>query len=134
MVKLINIKRVGSKNAKKLQKIGIHTTKRLLLVAAHRQGRIDLARETRLTQKLILKWVNLADLIRIKGIGQHYIDLLDQAGVNSVKELAKRRPAQLYQEVVKLKLNNNLVRRLPAYKDIEHWIKNAKKLKPVIKK
>lgn len=133
MVKLINIKRFGSKNAKKLQKIGIHTTERLLLVAAHRQGRIDLARETHLTQKLILKWVNLSDLIRIKGIGQHYIDLLDQAGVNSVKELAKRRPAQLYQEVVALKLSKNLVRRLPAHKDIERWIKDAKKITPMIK-
>lgn len=133
MVKLIKIEAIGPKYTKKLQKIGIHTTERLLLVAAHRQGRIDLAKETSIAQKLILEWVNLADLIRIKGIGEQYSNLLEEIGVDTVKELTKRRAHELYQAVVDLNLKKLLVRRLPAIKDIERWIRDAKRLTPMVK-
>jgi len=133
MVKLIKIEGISPKYTKKLHKIGIHTTERLLLVAAHRQGRIDLAKETSIAQKLILEWVNLADLIRIKGIGEQYSNLLEEVGVDTVKELTKRRAHELYQAVVDLNLKNLLVRRLPAIKDIERWIRDAKRLTPMVK-
>ena len=132
MAKIINIEGIGPKYAETLQTIGIRSTERLLLVASHKQGRSDLAAQTNIPEKLILEWVNLADLVRIKGIGEEYSDLLEEAGVDTIKELRNRNPTNLYNAIKKINIEKHLVRRLPSPKDVEQWVKEAKTLKPLV--
>jgi len=132
MAKIINIEGIGPKYAEKLYKIGIRTTDRLLLVASHKQGRHDLAAQTNIPEKLILEWVNLSDLIRIKGIGEEYSDLLEEAGVDTVKELRNRNPIHLFEALKKINNKKHLVRRLPPLKDVEKWIKESKILETIV--
>ena len=133
MVKIINIEGIGPKYAKRLVNYGIRTTERLLLIAAHKRGREDLSEQTKIPEKLILEWVNLADLIRIKGIGEEYSDLLEEAGVDTVKELGRRRPDTLYSTLVEINRAKNIVRRIPSKKDVETWVKKAKRLSPLVR-
>jgi predicted flap endonuclease-1-like 5' DNA nuclease len=133
MAKIINIEGIGSKYAKKLINYGIGTTDRLLLVAAHKRGREDLAEQTKIPEKLILEWVNLADLIRIKGIGEEYSNLLEEAGVDTVSELRQRHANNLYISLVEINREKILVRRIPSQRDVENWVKQAKSLKAVVR-
>jgi len=133
MAKIIKIEGIGPKYAKKLVNYGIRTTERLLLIAAHKRGREDLSEQTKIPEKLILEWVNLADLIRIKGIGEEYSDLLEEAGVDTVKELGRRRPDALYSTLVDINREKNLVRRIPSRKDVEIWVRRAKRHKPLVR-
>ena len=132
MAKLFNIEGIGSKFVETLQNIGIHSTERLLLIASHKQGRHDLALQTDIPETLILEWVNLADLIRIKGIGEEYSDLLEKAGVDTIKELRNRNPKNLYETLRRINAEKQLVRRLPSLIDVEQWVKEAKTLKPLV--
>ena len=133
MAKIVNIEGIGPKNAQKLVNYGIGTTDRLLLVAAHKRGREDLAEQTRIPEKLILEWVNIADLIRIKGIGAEYCYLLDAAGIDTISALRQRRPVSLYSALIEINREKSLVRRIPSQSDVESWVKQAKGLKPVVK-
>jgi predicted flap endonuclease-1-like 5' DNA nuclease len=126
MARVIDIEGIGEKYAKKLSKVGIRSTRSLLNVAAHRQGRRDLAVETGI-------WVNLADLMRIKGIGEEYSDLLEEAGVDTIKELKNRVPESLYATLVDTNTIKHLVRRLPSLKDIKSWVKQAKTIESKIR-
>lgn len=133
MAKIINIEGIGPKYANKLINFGICTTERLLLVAAHKRGREDLADQVMIPEKLILEWVNLADLIQIKGIGEEYSDLLEEAGVDTVKELRRRRPETLYSNLVRINYEKKLVRRIPSQNNVQNWVKQSKKLEPRVK-
>ena len=132
MPKVIDVEGIGPKHAKTLQGLGVRTTTMLLKVAASKKGRQDLAAETGIPEKLILEWVNLADLMRIKGIGEEYSDLLEEAGVDSAKELRNRNPRNLYQALRSTNAAKKLVRRLPGPRQVENWVKQAKSLKPVV--
>lgn len=131
-MKITKIEGVGGKYAASLRKRGVRTTKGLLKVAASKKGRQDLAASTGLSEVLILEWVNLADLMRIKGVGEEYSDLLEEAGVDSVKELRKRVPANLHQAMLKVNAKKRLVRREPSLKEVKKWVAQAKKVKPVV--
>jgi predicted flap endonuclease-1-like 5' DNA nuclease len=133
MAKIDNIEGIGPKYAKKLINYGIGTTDRLLLVAAHKRGREDLAEQTKIPGKLILEWVNLADLIRIKGIGEEYSNLLEEAGVDTVSELRQSHANNLYKSLVEINREKFLVRRIPSKRDVENWVKQAKSLKEVVR-
>jgi len=132
MARIIDIEGIGPTYASRLKRVGIRTTERLLKVAAHRQGRKDLAEQTSISETLILEWVNLADLTRIKGIAAEYSDLLEEAGVDTVKELRNRRPDNLYQALVETNAKKRLVRRLPSRRAVESWVKQAKTQPPII--
>ena len=132
MARIIDIEGIGPTYASRLKRVGIRTTERLLNVAAHRQGRKDLAKLTSISETLILEWVNLADLMRIKGIAAEYSDLLEEAGVDTVKELRNRRPGNLYQALVEINTKKRLVRRLPSRRVVDSWVKQAKILPPII--
>lgn len=93
----------------------------------------NLAKKTGITEKLILKWANHADLIRIKGIGGEYSELLEAAGVDTVPELAKRKPENLYAKMVEVNEAKKLVRKLPTQMQVEDWIKQAANLPRVLK-
>ena len=95
MAKIIDIEGIGEVYAQKLADAGITTVGALLKAGASPKGRQALQEETGISGKLILEWVNLADLFRIKGVGEEYADLLEEAGVDTVVELAQRRPDNL---------------------------------------
>jgi predicted flap endonuclease-1-like 5' DNA nuclease len=133
MTSLIKIEGIGEKYATKLKMIGISTTETLLERGKTPQGRQEIADKSGITKTLILEWVNLADLFRIKGVGEEYSDLLEEAGVDTVVELAQRNPANLYQAVVDVNKKKKLVRKLPTQDQVSDWVKQAKKLPRVVK-
>lgn len=128
MQKIEKIEGIGPEYAKKLLEAGIKTTDDLLKAAGSKDGRKMLAEKTGITEKLILEWVNLADLFRIKGIGEEYSDLLEEAGVDTVAELARRDPANLHAKILEINKERKLVRRPPTLEQVTDWVKQAKKL------
>ncbi|MEM2989401.1 MAG: DUF4332 domain-containing protein [Candidatus Bathyarchaeia archaeon] len=128
MPKIEEIEVIGAVYAKKLIDLGIKTTDDLLEAGSTPKGRKELAEKTGISPKLILEWVNLADLFRIKGVGEEYSDLLEEAGVDTVVELAKRDPAKLHAKLVEVNKEKKLVRREPSLKEVTDWVEQAKKL------
>ena len=80
-----------------------------------------------------MEWVNHVDLFRIDGVGEEYADLLEESGVDTVPELAQRKPANLYEKMIEVNAEKKLVRRLPAETQVEDWVSQAKKLPRVVK-
>ena len=132
MAKIVDIEGIGPVYAKKLGEIGIKTTDELLKAGAAVKTREELAEKTGIDKKLILEWVNLADLFRIKGIGSEYSDLLEEAGVDTVAELAKRVPENLHAKILEVNENKNLVNRPPPMSAVKDWVEQAKKLGRVV--
>lgn len=126
------IEGIAESYAQKLGEVGITTVEALLEHGATRRGRQDLAQRTGISEKLILEWVNRADLFRIKGIGEEYSDLLEAAGVDTVVELARRNPDNLYETLVAVNAEKKLVRRLPSREQVRKWVEQAKQLPRVI--
>lgn len=124
---------IGKSNAAKLAKHGVKTTAGLLKAAATPAGRKDLAAKTKIDESRILDWANRADLMRVKGIGEEYSDLLEMAGVDTVKELRKRKAANLHKAMMTAQEAKKLVRRPPTEAMVAGWIENAKMLDPVMK-
>ena len=108
------IEGIGPVNEQRLSEQGITTTEALLAAGASAAGRRQLSKETGLAEDLILEWVNRADLMRVRGVGEEYSDLLEQAGVDTVKELRRRRPDNLHQAMATANAEKHLVRRLPS--------------------
>ena len=123
---------IGPKYAQKLMEQSIRSTDALLKAAANRKGREDLAAKTGISEKLILEWVNRADLMRVKGVGEEYSDLLEAAGVDTVRELRNRRADNLHKALAETNAAKKLVRRVPTLVEVEHWIEDAKKLAPMV--
>ena len=128
MAKIIDVEGIGPKYAEDLTKVGITTTGKLLKTGATRKGREELAEKTGISGKLILEWVNHADLHRIKGVAEEYSDLLEEGGVDSVPELAQRNPENLHKKLVEVNKEKKLVRQLPSEKQVADWVKQAKSL------
>jgi len=128
MASLIKIEGVGPEYARKMKMLGISTTQALLERGASPQGRQEVAEMSGISEKLILEWVNRADLFRIKGVGEEYSDLLENAGVDTVVELAQRNAANLFEKMVAVNQKKKLVRKLPTQAQVEGWISQAKKL------
>jgi predicted flap endonuclease-1-like 5' DNA nuclease len=131
-MKILSIEGIGPVNAEKLSAIGVKTVEALLEKGATPKGRESLAEATGVSEKLILEWVNLADLIRIKGIGEEYSDLLEEAGVDTVKELKHRNPDNLYKALIEINQQKKLVRRAPTLKEVQKWIAEAAELPAVV--
>lgn len=131
-MKIKKIEGVGGKFSNTLAEAGVRTDKGLLKTAATKRGRQKLAAATGISEKLILEWVNLADLIRIKGVGEEYSDLLEEAGVDSVKELRYRVPDHLHKKMAEVNARKRLVRREPSLSEVKRWVAQAKVLKPVV--
>lgn len=127
------IEGIGAKFAEKLGKAGITNTDHLLAKAATRKGRKDLSTECGIDEQLILKWANMADLMRIKGVGEEFSELLEIAGVDTVKELATRRADNLHKAMVEANEKRKLVRQLPGLAQVESWVTQAKAIEPMMK-
>jgi predicted flap endonuclease-1-like 5' DNA nuclease len=128
MTKLIKIEGIGGAYEKKLNAVGLFSLQDLLEKGATPKGRKEIADKSGISEALILKWANRADLFRVKGIGEEYSDLLEAAGVDTVPELAQRKADNLYQKVVEINNAKKLVRKLPAVSQIKNWVDQAKKL------
>ncbi|HEB64897.1 MAG TPA: DUF4332 domain-containing protein [Chloroflexi bacterium] len=125
-MKIQEIEGIGPVYAEKLAQAGITTTEGLLKAAGHKGGRKALAAETGIDESMLLEWVNRADLMRVKGIGSEYSDLLEAAGVDTVKELAQRNPENLHAALTATNAEKNLVRRLPPLSAVKGWVEAAK--------
>ena len=127
-----DIEGIGPKYSKMLKKVGVTRTNHLLDRGAKRKGRKDLAKEAGLDEKQILKWTNMADLMRVRGVGEEYSELLEAAGVDTVKELKKRKPENLREAMAKVNTRRKLVRQMPGVAQVEKWVAHAKELPAVM--
>ncbi len=132
MARIETIEGIGPVYAEKLRAIGITTTDALLQAGATPQGRAELAEKTGIQPDLILAWVNRADLMRVKGVGEEYSDLLEAAGVDTVAELARRNPDNLYEQLARVNEEKKRVRRLPTREMVAAWVEHAKTLDRVV--
>jgi predicted flap endonuclease-1-like 5' DNA nuclease len=132
MTALIEIEGIGDRYAAMLKSAGVVTTDKLLETCATPKGRKSLAEASGISETLILEWTNLADLFRIKGIGEEYSDLLEEAGVDTVMELAQRNPENLLAKMTEVNEAKKLVRRMPVLTQVTDWVEQAKKLPRVI--
>lgn len=130
--KIEEIEGIGSAYAAKLNEADVFTTDDLLRKAATKKGRQSLAEATGISEKLILKWANHADLFRIKGIAGQFAELLEASGVDTVKELRHRVAANLHAKLVEVNEARNLCNRVPAESEIQRMIDQAKELEPAI--
>ncbi len=132
MPNVMDIEGVGEAYAKKLEGAGIKTTDALLEAGKTPQGRKALEEQTGISHTLVLKWVNHVDLYRIKGVGSEYSELLEAAGVDTVPELAQRKPEHLLDAVKTTNEAKKLVRRLPTLSQVADWVGQAKKLPRIV--
>jgi predicted flap endonuclease-1-like 5' DNA nuclease len=132
MATISDIEGIGAAYAAKLRKAGVRSTNELLKAGATKKGRAELAKATGFDAKTILEWVNRADLFRVKGIGAQYSDLLEAAGVDTVLELAKRKPEALLETLIKVNEKKNKVNQVPGLSNVKAWVKSAKSLKRAV--
>ncbi|OPF94160.1 DUF4332 domain-containing protein [Rhodopseudomonas palustris] len=114
--------------ASKLKSVGIRTTEALLEAARTVKGRKALAAKTGFTEQQLLQWANLADCMRVPGLGKAKADLLRAAGVSTLREFTHRNPARLAQNMKEANLKRKLVRALPSEKEVGQLIEQARKL------
>jgi predicted flap endonuclease-1-like 5' DNA nuclease len=125
---ITDIDGIEAEVAATLKSAGIRTTAKLLETARNPKGRKLLAEQTGVDEKKILCWANLADKMRIKGVGEEYAELLHAAGVDTVKDLKYRNPCNLAKALAAANAKRKLVRLLPSEKAVLRWIEHAKKL------
>jgi len=132
MTALATIEGIGSTYDGKLKGVGVTSVEKLLEMGASPKGRKDLAEKAGISGDLILKWVNRADLYRIKGVAEEYSDLLEAAGVDTVVELAQRKAANLFAKLVEVNTARKLVRQMPTEAQVSAWVDFAKTLPRVV--
>lgn len=131
--KLIDIEGIGPSYATILQdKLGISSVEELLELGASKKGRQEIAVKTGISEAHILRWVNMADLFRIKGIEAEFSDLLEKAGVNTMKELRTRNAASLHARLIEINAQDNYAGRAPHLNEVESWIEQAGQLEPKV--
>lgn len=119
---------IGPAMTAKLKSIGIRTTAKLLEAARTPKCRKKLAEQLGVDEQTILRWANLTDRMRIKGVREPYAELLRDAGVDTVKELKYRNPGKLAKAMADANAKRKLVRLLPSERLVGRWIEDAKKL------
>jgi predicted flap endonuclease-1-like 5' DNA nuclease len=132
MAKLVDVEGIGKVYAQKLIDIGVRNTDDLLAMGCSAKGRKSLADKTGISGSLILEWVNHVDLFRIQGVGEEYADLLEEAGVDTVPELAQRKAENLYEKLLEVNKAKDIVRHAPGLHQVANWIEQAKKLERII--
>jgi len=130
--KIEEIEGIGPAYAEKLAAADINTTDKLLKLCCDAKGRKATAETTGVSEGQLLKWANMADLMRISGIGSEYSELLEAAGVDTVKELRNRNAENLAAKMAEVNETKNLTRALPAGKTVSKWIEQAGSLEPLI--
>ena len=124
---------IGPAMATRLRGLGIRTTERLLEAAKSPKDRKALAEKLGVDEHVVLRWANLTDRMRIKGVREPYAELLKDAGVDTVRELKYRNPARLAQAMSEANKKHKRVQLLPSERRVTAWIEAAKKLEPKIR-
>jgi nucleotidyltransferase/DNA polymerase involved in DNA repair len=132
MARIDQVAGIGQREATKLRKAGIRTSKALTESASTRRGRTELARATGLAPKDLQTWVHHADLLRVKGVGAEYSELLVAAGVDTIRDLRRRNATALVAKIIGLNGSNRVVDRLPTEAMVESWIVSAADVEPSI--
>lgn len=132
MTKLIEINSIDHKAASRLGAMGIDSTETLLRLGRSPQDRTQLAKKTLISSRRLLNWVQVADLLRINGIGCDYAELLNQVGIKTVCELAQSEPKMLRTQLDQINRRRRTVRRVPAVSRIEGWIDRASELSTLV--
>lgn len=130
--KIEEIEGIGPVFGEKLGKAGIKNTDDFLDICSSPKGRKKVAEDTEITSKLILRWANLADLMRISGIGPQFSELLEASGVDTVKELRHRRADNLSAKMAEVNAEKNLAKSSPAESVVADWIEKSKTTEPKI--
>lgn len=135
MTAIAAIEGIGVRYTKKLATDGITTCEGLLDAGSTRKGRKVIAEACGISEKLVLEWVNRADLMRVRGVSTQYSDLLEASGVDTVKELRRRNAASLTEKMAAANTakRKRLVRQCPAESQVQRWIDHAKELPAVVK-
>ena len=127
-----DVEGIGPKYAEMLQQAGINTTDNLLEFGGTKSGRKGLAEKTSINEKNILKWVNMCDLFRINGVAGQFAELLEGAGVDTVKELRNRNADNLAEKMAEVNKEKNLCKASPSAKIVIKWIEQAKEITPMV--
>lgn len=130
--KINDIEGIGPVLSEKFKGVGIKTVEALLTKGASKKGRKELAEITEIPEKKILTFVNHADLFRVRGVSSQYAELLEAAGVDTVKELRNRNAANLHKKMKEVNAEKKLVRQTPALSQVEKFVAHAKELDPVM--
>jgi nucleotidyltransferase/DNA polymerase involved in DNA repair len=130
--KIEAIEGIGDATTLKLEKAGIKTTGDLLKHCCDKKGRKSIAEMTGCSEKKILNWTNMADLMRISGVGEEFSELLKMSGVDTVKELRNRNAENLAAAMKATNEEKKLTRTVPSGKTVQKWIDHAKTLDPII--
>ncbi len=130
--KIEEIEGIGPAYGNKLAEAGIHTTEDLLEHCADKKGRKAISERTGLSEKYILTWANMADLMRINGVGRQYAELLEASGVDTVKELRTRNVDNLAAKMSEVNEEKNLAKSVPSSSMVAEWIEAAKATEPKI--
>lgn len=128
MANIKDIEGVGEVLAAKLAEAGAASVEKLLELGGSKKGREDLAEKSGVSEKVILKIVNHADLFRIKGVGPQMAELLEASGVDSVAELAQRNAGNLAGKLAEVNEAKNLVNRIPSEAEVAKWVEEAESL------
>jgi predicted flap endonuclease-1-like 5' DNA nuclease len=132
MAALVDIEGIGPAYAAKLNAAGVTSQEKLLEMGATPKGRKEIAEKSEIPDTLILKWINHCDLIRIKGIGAEYAEILEASGIDTVPELAHRKPDNLLAKMQEVNEAKKLVRQLPTLKQVTDWVEQAKVLPRIV--
>jgi predicted flap endonuclease-1-like 5' DNA nuclease len=131
-MRIEDVEGIGPAYREKLKAAGVASTDALLDAAGRKGQRARLAAETGISEKLLLEWVNHADLMRIDGVGSEFADLLEAGGVDSCAELAQRNAATLSTTFGELDAARNTTRQLPSAAVVQGWIDQARRLDRVV--
>ena len=126
------IEGIGPSYAKKLAKVKITNTDHFLKLCCDKKGRKQIAEQSDIRERLILNWANKADLMRVNGVGSQYSELLEAAGVDTVKELRNRNADNLAKKMTEVNEAKNLCNACPSVKDVQKWIDESKGMTPLI--
>lgn len=127
-----DVEGIGPTYAEQLKAAGIGSAEQLLEASCSKKGRQTLAEKTGISEKLILTWANMCDLFRINGVGGQFAELLEGAGVDTVKELRNRNAQNLSAKMAEVNAQKKLCKVSPAVSMVENWIEQAKSLDPMI--
>jgi predicted flap endonuclease-1-like 5' DNA nuclease len=130
--KIEEIEGIGPAHGKKLIDAGISSTDDLLRLCCDASGRKEISQKSGLSESQLLQWTNMADLMRIAGIGAEYSELLESAGVDTVKELRNRNPENLAAKLSEVNEQKKLTRMTPGVNAVTQWVEQAKKLEALI--
>ena len=130
--KIEEVEGIGPEFGNKLREADIQTTEDLLRRCGDKKGREGVSTETGISEKHILEWVNLSDLMRIDGVGEEFADLLEEAGVDTVKELATRNAENLAAAMSEVNEKKNLTDRVPSAETVQKWVDEAEKMDPMV--